>query len=95
MKCPYCSLDMILTLRCSMEVDECSQCEGIWLDGHKIKQLQGIKNSNNTLMKPDILESCNTGNINEEGTPEKDYYYYKVEFTENGYVDDLFGFEFK
>ncbi len=45
-------------------------------------------------MEPDILESCNTGNINEEGTPEKDYYY-KVEFTENGYVDDLFGFEFK
>ena len=78
-----------------MEVDECSQCEGIWLDGHKIKLLQESDNSNIALVESGILNSCNTGNMNEEGTSEKDYYYYKVEFTENGYVDDLFGFEFK
>jgi len=64
-----------------MEVDECSQCEGIWLDSHKIKQLQENENSNIALVEPGILKSCNTGNINEEGTSKKDYYYYKVEFT--------------
>lgn len=85
---------MSLTLRCSIEVDECSKCEGIWLGGHKIKQIQEFENSNNTLMKPGISESCNTENKSEEETPEKDYYY-KVEFIENGSIDDLFGFEFK
>lgn len=86
---------MILTLRCNIEVDECSKCEGIWLDGHKIKQIQDAKNSNIILMESGILESCNTENINNEETPEKDYYYYKVEFTDNGSIDDLFGFEYK
>ncbi len=60
---------MSLTLRCNMEVDECSQCEGIWLDGHKVRQLQEIENSNNVFMEPGILESCNTENMNEEEAP--------------------------
>ncbi len=85
---------MVLTLKYSMQVDECSQCEGIWLDGHKVRQLQEIENSNIALVEPDILESSNARSINEKETPEKDYYYYKVEFTENGSIDNLFGFEF-
>ena len=77
-----------------MEVGECSWCKGVWLDGHKLKQLQEIQNSNIRLIERGLTGSCKTGNINEEKISENDYYYYKVDFTENGTIDELFGFEF-
>lgn len=39
MKCPLCSVDLLMTERQGVEIDYCPKCRGIWLDRGEIDTL--------------------------------------------------------
>jgi len=39
MKCPQCQTDLMITDRQGIEIDFCSQCRGVWLDGGELDKL--------------------------------------------------------
>lgn len=46
-KCPKCTNKLITINYQNIEVDRCSQCEGIWLDATEAEQLKKVKGSEN------------------------------------------------
>lgn len=39
MKCPVCSVDLMLTERQGVEIDYCPQCRGVWLDRGELDKI--------------------------------------------------------
>ncbi len=39
MKCPVCSVDLLMTERQEVEIDYCPQCRGIWLDKGELDKI--------------------------------------------------------
>ena len=39
MKCPTCSIDLLMTDRQGVEIDYCPQCRGVWLDRGELDKL--------------------------------------------------------
>jgi Zn-finger nucleic acid-binding protein len=39
MKCPVCSVDLMLADRQSIEIDYCPQCRGVWLDRGELDKI--------------------------------------------------------
>jgi uncharacterized protein len=44
MKCPLCSIDLVMSERQSVEIDYCPQCRGVWLDRGELDKI--IEKSN-------------------------------------------------
>lgn len=84
--CPNCFMEMVLTLKCNLTVEECPRCKGIWLDNCVLKEFQKSENS-----KYMIIEF---GESKDFDMKYNDYSYYKKEFIENGSINDMFDFEF-
>lgn len=91
LKCPHCFSEMVLTLKCNLELDQCLQ-SGVRLQGHMRKHLQILEKFESTAVESNGTGKLDTSNTNNKNS-EKGYFYYKKEFRENGYIDDLFGFE--
>jgi Zn-finger nucleic acid-binding protein len=47
LKCPHCRNNLITINYQNIEVDRCSQCEGIWFDALEAEELKKIKGSEN------------------------------------------------
>ena len=39
MKCPVCSVELMLTERRGVEIDYCPQCRGVWLDRGELDKI--------------------------------------------------------
>ena len=39
MKCPVCSVDLVMTERQGVEIDYCPQCRGVWLDRGELDKI--------------------------------------------------------
>ena len=39
MKCPICSIDLVMSERQGIEIDYCPQCRGVWLDRGEIDKI--------------------------------------------------------
>lgn len=39
MKCPTCSIDLLMTDRQGVEIDYCPQCRGVWLDRGELDKI--------------------------------------------------------
>lgn len=39
MKCPHCSVDLLMTERKNIEIDYCPKCRGVWLDRGELDKL--------------------------------------------------------
>lgn len=39
MKCPHCSVNMLMTDRQGIEIDYCPDCRGVWLDRGELDKL--------------------------------------------------------
>jgi Zn-finger nucleic acid-binding protein len=39
MKCPVCSVDLMITERQGVEIDYCPQCRGVWLDRGELDKI--------------------------------------------------------
>jgi len=39
MKCPICSVDLVMSERQGIEIDYCPQCRGVWLDRGEIDKI--------------------------------------------------------
>jgi uncharacterized protein len=52
MKCPECSVDLLMGERLTVQIDYCPKCRGIWLEKGKLDQLLGSS------------QGCNVNNQN-------------------------------
>lgn len=59
MKCPICSIDLLIADRQGIEIDYCPQCRGIWLDRGELDKLI------------DRSASVQPGHYREEHAPER------------------------
>lgn len=84
LNCPYCELELILTLKYNMAVEGCPQGKWIWLDNSELKE-------SHEKSRYKFMEDRDSKDLN---TKDSNYYYYKKECIENGSIDDLFSFEF-
>lgn len=39
MKCPTCNTELKMSERCSIEIDYCPQCRGVWLDKGELDKI--------------------------------------------------------
>ena len=39
MKCPTCSVDLVMSERQGIEIDYCPQCRGVWLDRGELDKI--------------------------------------------------------
>jgi Zn-finger nucleic acid-binding protein len=39
MKCPLCSIDLVMSERQGVEIDYCPQCRGVWLDRGELDKI--------------------------------------------------------
>lgn len=39
MKCPLCTVDLVLAERQGVEIDHCPQCRGVWLDRGELDKI--------------------------------------------------------
>ncbi|MEX1132827.1 MAG: zf-TFIIB domain-containing protein [Flavobacteriales bacterium] len=39
MKCPNCSVNLVMTDRSGVEIDYCPQCRGVWLDRGELDKI--------------------------------------------------------
>lgn len=57
MNCPVCKKEAMIVLEWDqVELDHCTQCRGIWLDGGELELLLGGENKKNELLAS--FESC-------------------------------------
>ena len=71
------------TLKCNLTVEECPQCQGIWLDNSKL-------NESHEKARYAFIEYEDS---KDSSMKDSNYYYYKKEFIENSSVKDLFDSE--
>lgn len=74
MKCPNCSLDLVMADRSGIEIDYCSSCRGIWLDRGELDKI--IERSR----RPDY----------EEHRPQPQQYYEKPYKRRKSFLEELF-----
>lgn len=94
MKCPHCLLELRRILKYDKEFDQCSKCEGIWLDKETSDNMfdltdgdKEIHHSNDYQDREHIIDE------NYDHDLLRGYHYYKKSFTENAKLDDIFDFE--
>lgn len=56
MKCPTCSINLVMTDRSGIEIDYCPDCRGVWLDRGELDKIierssQPMKSSNDENLK--------------------------------------------
>lgn len=85
---------MVLAFKCNLDVEECSQCKGIWIDRSNITKIRHIKNHERLLNRDYTSRHWCSDGLKKKENIDLDYYHYKKEFRENGSIDDIFGFEF-
>ena len=79
---------MDLTSRFCVELDECPECEGIWLDCGEIEKITANNHIGNELYERTQLEKNNVCDGQNKG-----YYFYKNEYSEDASPDEMFDFE--
>lgn len=50
MKCPQCSVDLVMSDRQGVEIDYCPKCRGVWLDRGELDKI--IERSQPTYQQP-------------------------------------------
>jgi Zn-finger nucleic acid-binding protein len=82
MKCPNCSVSLVMADRNGIEIDYCPDCRGVWLDrGELDKIIERSSQENNTLRQSNYSEKKQYSN-------EKEYQHKK----KKGLFGDLFDF---
>ena len=85
MKCPNCSVDLVMTDRNGIEIDYCPQCRGIWLDRGELDKI--IERS--TQFVPGGRQET-SGGREYYGSRDDDYRYKKKK--KESFLGDLFDF---
>ncbi len=95
MKCPHCFLEFRITSHYNKEIDQCPKCEGVWLDPGTTENIFDFTEDGDEKIKPvnDFQGNEDTIDQNPDNKLQKNYYYYKKPFKENGKLDDMFDFE--
>ena len=92
MKCPHCSLELIIASQYDKEIDQCLKCEGIWLGKDNSESIFDFTDYGDKKIQ-EVKDFQDTVDENQDHELEKDYYYYKKPFKEDGKLDDMFDFE--
>lgn len=82
MKCPNCSVSLVMTERSGVEIDYCPECRGVWLDRGELDKIversaQNIKNNHSESFAE-----------RQRFSKDNDFHYKK----KKGFLDDLFDF---
>lgn len=84
MKCPVCSVDLVMSDRQGVEIDYCPKCRGVWLDRG---ELDKIIERSHVQEAPEFRQNV--------PQPQQKYYgdidYYKRKKRKN-FLDDIFDF---
>ncbi len=82
MKCPNCSVSLVMTERSGIEIDYCPECRGVWLDRGELDKIIERSSQNLKNIQTDSYVQRQVISNN------KDYRYKK----KKGLLGDLFDF---
>jgi len=71
MKCPLCSVDLLLSEKQGVEIDYCPQCRGIWLDRGELEKIVEKAGSTTAGSNYDKSEENNKSYNNQENDKKK------------------------
>lgn len=84
MKCPICTIDLVMSEKKGIEIDYCPTCRGVWLDRGELDKI--IERSAAELQTQDYQEKRIVKSGQEQ---QKDDYYYKKP-RRKSFLEDLF-----
>lgn len=87
MKCPVCNVDLLMTVRESVEIDYCPQCRGVWLDRGELDKI--IEKSSSVKIPERSNEQVYMDKRKYDDDYQKDYKYHKKR---KGLLGELFDF---
>lgn len=85
MKCPVCSIDLMMSERQGIEIDYCPQCRGVWLDRGELDKIieksaaVPVENHREKLERP----------VRHEGEYKGEYYGHK-KHRKKSFLEELF-----
>lgn len=96
MKCPVCSVNLVITDRNGVEIDYCPQCRGIWLDRGELDKIIERSNSFESQRRSDrdrddrVYRESHSS-FGQKQYQDKENYEYKKKKKES-FLSDLFDF---
>ena len=88
MKCPLCSVDLVMSERQGIEIDYCPQCRGVWLDRGELDKIIERSAVEAPVPSASPRNSCD-GRWDREG---RDYRHGSHKKKKRGFLEDLFEF---
>ena len=85
MKCPVCSVDLVMSDRQGVEIDYCPQCRGVWLDRGELDKIIERSASESGYAGGKRYEGEYRGSSHDAGYPHK-------KKKRDSFLDDLFDF---
>ncbi|REG81246.1 TFIIB-type zinc ribbon-containing protein [Algoriphagus antarcticus] len=84
MKCPNCSVNLVMSDRNGVEIDYCPECRGVWLDRGELDKI--IERSSQTVKK---TQSDGYRDTSFDNRSENDY---RQKRKKESFLDNLFDF---
>jgi len=83
MKCPVCSIELVISERQGVEIDYCPKCRGVWLDRGELDKI---------IERTYEAQSPSGARDFPQTYPGEYHEGYKKKYKRRGFLDDIFDF---